>query len=73
VRAGFAAYVTWFLLLGAVRPIMEVQRHRRRRRTRDSDPDQLARLTGLPATLWIGMFGLLSLGCLALSAAALAV
>ncbi|MBE3199577.1 MULTISPECIES: M50 family metallopeptidase [Parafrankia] len=73
VQAGFAAYATWFLLLGALRPIVEVQRQRRRRRARDSDPDQLARLTGLPGTFWVGVFGVLSLGCLAGAAAALVV
>lgn len=73
VQAGFAAYATWFLLLGAVRPIIEVQRQRRQRRARDSDPDQLARLTGLPGAFWVGAFGLLSLGCLATAAAALVV
>ncbi|WP_066067705.1 M50 family metallopeptidase [Frankia sp. EI5c] len=71
VQAGFAAYATWFLLLGAIRPIVEVQHQRRRRRARDSDPDQLARLTGLPGNLWVGVFGLVSLGCLAGAAAAL--
>ncbi|MEX5634537.1 M50 family metallopeptidase [Parafrankia sp. FMc2] len=73
VQAGFAAYATWFLLVGAVRPIVEVQRQRRRRRAWDSDPDQLARLTGLPGTFWVGAFGAVSLGCLAAAAAALVV
>ncbi|EIV93360.1 M50 family metallopeptidase [Frankia sp. QA3] len=64
-RAGFAAYVACFLLLGALRPVVEVQRQRRRRRARDSDPDQLARLTGLPPGFWVGLFGLTGLACLA--------
>ena len=71
VQAGFAAYITCFLLLGAVRPVVEVQRHRRRYRTRDSDPDQLARLTGLPAACWVGFFALVTLGCLAAGTALL--
>ncbi|WP_462188270.1 MULTISPECIES: M50 family metallopeptidase [unclassified Frankia] len=71
VRAGFAAYIACFLLLGAIRPVIEVQRGRRRRRAGDSDPDQLARLTGLPPTLWVGFFGLVNLGALAGGLAAL--
>lgn len=69
----FAAYITWFLLLGAVRPIIEVQRLRRRGRARDSDPDQLARLTGLPGVVWVGVFALVAVGCLAGAASALVV
>jgi hypothetical protein len=72
VQGGFAAYVTWFLLIGAIRPIVEVQRHRRHRRTHDSDPDQLARLTGLPGTLWVVVFAAISLGCLAAATAMVA-
>ena len=48
----FAYAVTWFLLLAAPRHVVGMQRERRRRRTRDSDPDQLARITWVPATAW---------------------
>jgi hypothetical protein len=65
VRAGFAAYATWFLLIGGVRPVYEVSRSRRRRGGTASDPDQLARLTGLPGGLWVTVFGLVALACLA--------
>ncbi len=68
VRAGFAAYIAWFLLLGGVRPVVEVQRQRRRGWARNSDPDQLAGLTGLPAVVWVGLFGVSGLACLALGA-----
>lgn len=68
VQGGFAAYVTWFLLVGGVRPVIEVQRHRRRGQGRHSDPEQLAGLTRLPAVLWVGVFGLVTVGCLALGA-----
>jgi hypothetical protein len=54
-----AAYaVTWFLLLGAPRPVVELQRSRRRQagRARTSDADVLARLTHVPALVWVGVF-----------------
>lgn len=69
VQAAFAHVITWFLLLGGVRPVGELQRKRRRGWARDSDADQLARLTGAPGWLWIGMFFLINLGSLALAAA----
>ena len=75
VRAGFASGVVWFLLLGGVRPVWELQARRRRRRRAgrrarfrrhpapypaddgaDSDADQLARLTGAPAGVWLLFF-----------------
>jgi hypothetical protein len=68
VRAAFAAYIAWFLLVGAVRPVAEVQRQRRRGLAPGSDPDQLAGLTGLPALVWVGLFGVAGLGCLAVGA-----
>jgi peptidase M50B-like protein len=68
VQGGFAAYVSWFLLVGGVRPVIEVQRHRRRGQGLDSDPEQLARLTRLPALFWVAVFGLVTVGCLAIGA-----
>lgn len=68
VQGAFAAFLAWFLLVGGVRPVVEVQRHRRRGRGRYSDPEQLARLTRLPALLWVAIFGLVTVGCLALGA-----
>ncbi|MBF4163011.1 M50 family metallopeptidase [Nocardioides acrostichi] len=48
-----AAYlVAWLLLLAAPRPLLELLSAGRTRR-RGSDPDQLARLTRVPAVLWI--------------------
>lgn len=64
IQAGFIYLVTWFLLLGAVRPVLELPRQRRRAAARDSDPDQLARLTGMPATLWVLVLVVLALTCL---------
>lgn len=56
-----AAYlVVWALLLAAPRSVVELQRQRWRGRGRDrtSDPDQLVRLTGVPAVVWVGLFWL---------------
>jgi hypothetical protein len=57
--------MTWFLLLGGVRPISELWRHRRLHPESSSDADQLARLTYLPAIVWVALFGLGTLGALA--------
>lgn len=51
-----AFLVVWFLLFGGVRPILELQRKRRRRQARDSDADQLARLTLLPGGFYVFFF-----------------
>jgi hypothetical protein len=67
-QAAFGYAMTWFLLLGGVRPVLELQRSRRRGRAARSDADQLARLTGLPAGAWVGLFALVAVGALALSA-----
>jgi hypothetical protein len=69
VQAAFAHVITWFLLFGGVRPVGELQRKRRRGRARDSDADQLARLTHTPGWLWIGMFFFVNLGSLILAGA----
>jgi hypothetical protein len=69
VQAVFAYAAVWFLLIGGVRPVGELQRLRRRGRLPDSDADQLARVTHLPAIFWVGVFGLVNL--LALAAGAL--
>jgi len=65
-QAGFAYLVTWFLLLGAPRPVVELYGSRRRSRARNSDADQLAGQTGLPATIWVGLFLLVTVGALCL-------
>jgi hypothetical protein len=67
-QAAFASLATWFLLLAAPRTVVELQSARRRRGARDSDADQLARLTGLPALGWVGVFLLIDVGALALGA-----
>ncbi len=65
-QAAFAAVSTWFLLLAAPKTVLELQRARRRRAAPDSDADQLARLTHLPAVLWVGLFLLVDVGALLL-------
>ncbi|NJQ00922.1 M50 family metallopeptidase [Streptomyces zingiberis] len=77
VQAAFAYGVVWFLLLGGVRPVFELQAKRRRYGRRgiplgrmgeggapDSDADQLSRLTRVPAGLWIFFFHAVSLSSL---------
>ncbi|GAA4861281.1 M50 family metallopeptidase [Actinomycetospora straminea] len=56
VQYGFACFVTWFLIVGGLRTVLEVQRKRSRRRAPDSDADQLERLTGVPAGIWVALF-----------------
>jgi hypothetical protein len=67
-RAGFGYTMTWFLLLGAVRPVIELQRERRRGRSRYSDADKLARLTSVPGGAWVMIFGIVAVAALAVSA-----
>jgi len=68
VQSAFAYSLTWFLLLAAPRPVLELQAQRRRTGTTSSDADQLARLTRLPAIIWVGFFLAATLGALALGA-----
>ncbi len=69
-----AAYVvTWFLLLAAPRPVLELQAGRRRGRARGSDADQLGRLTPLPALAWVGVFLAATVGALFVGAGLLLV
>ncbi len=61
VQAAFAYVVVWFLLLGGVRPVFELQVKRRRGAAGDSDADQLSRLTNVPALVWLLLFHAVSL------------
>ncbi|QES08266.1 M50 family peptidase [Streptomyces venezuelae] len=56
VQSVFAYAVVWFLLLGGVRPAFELQSKRRHGGAPDSDADQLARLTHVPAGVWLFFF-----------------
>jgi hypothetical protein len=60
VQQVVALVSVWFLLFGGIRPIIELQRKRRRRQARDSDADQLARLTFLPGGFYVFFFLLVS-------------
>lgn len=55
-QAAFGYLFTWFLLVGGVRPVFELQAGRRHRRAPHSDADQLARLTGIFGLVWVGLF-----------------
>ncbi|WP_043629462.1 M50 family metallopeptidase [Nonomuraea candida] len=68
VQQVVALVAAWFLLFGGVRPIIELQRKRRRRQARDSDADQLARLTFLPGGFYVFFFLLVSLVSVAFGA-----
>jgi hypothetical protein len=66
VQAAFAYAGVWFLLFGGVRPVRELQSLRSRGRMPESDADQLARVTHLPAILWVAVFGLVNIAALLL-------
>ncbi|HYS37738.1 MAG TPA: M50 family metallopeptidase [Pseudonocardiaceae bacterium] len=68
VQAAFAFAFTWFLLAAGIRPVVELQRSRRRHRAPDSDADQLARLTRVPGLVWVLVFGAVGVSALALAA-----
>jgi hypothetical protein len=67
-QSAFAYALTWFLLLAAPRPVLELQAHRRGTGATSSDADQLARLTKIPAIVWVGLFLLVTVGTLAVGA-----
>jgi peptidase M50B-like protein len=68
VQAGFAYLAAWFLLLGGMRPALELTRRpaRRARQPGLSDADQLARLTGISRAVWVALFLLTCTAALAL-------
>jgi hypothetical protein len=62
VQSAFACLIVWFLLFGGIRPVWELQVKRHRGHARDSDADQLGRLTGVPGIFWVAMFMVVALG-----------
>jgi hypothetical protein len=68
VQTAFAYTVTWFLLLAAPRPVVELQHSRSHGLAADSDADTLARLTRLPGLAWVASFLLISVATLLLGA-----
>lgn len=73
VQAAFAYIGVWFLLIGGVRPVGELQSLRSRGRLPQSDADQLAGVTGLPGIFWVGFFGLANLAVLLFGAGMLGI
>ncbi|MFC6706364.1 M50 family metallopeptidase [Flexivirga alba] len=65
VQTGVAQVIGWFLLLAGPWSLVDLQRGRRAGVARNSDPDQLARLTRVPGAAWWALMFLASLGCLA--------
>lgn len=65
--------LAWFLLFGGLRAVGELPRSRRSGRIRESDADILARLTRVPALIWIGLFVVVAVGSLVASGALLLV
>lgn len=65
-QSAFAYLVTWFLLAAAPRPVVELQTMRWRGRAQGSDADQLARLTRVPAIMWVGGYLLVTVAALGL-------
>jgi hypothetical protein len=72
VQAAFAYAGVWFLLIGGVRPVGELQRLRSRGRMPESDADQLGYITHVPAIVWVGVFGAVNLAALVIGAFMLA-
>lgn len=68
VQRASAAVLAWFLLLGGLRSIGDLRRGRRRAGGQASDADQLARLTHVPAVVWIALFMLAAAGAIVAAA-----
>ncbi len=58
VQATVGLVGCWFLLVGAIRPVVELGQRRRAGYAGDSDVDELTRLTPLAAQHWIGLLAL---------------
>ncbi|GAA4255125.1 M50 family metallopeptidase [Dactylosporangium darangshiense] len=65
IQGAFAYAFAWFMLLGGVRAVFELQQSRFRRQAPNSDADQIARLTRVPAMVYVGFFVIVVLACLA--------
>jgi hypothetical protein len=72
VQAAFAYVGVWFLLIGGVRPVFELQKLRGRGRMPESDADQLAGITHVPALFWVGVFLAVDVAALVIGAFMLA-
>lgn len=67
-QTAVAQAIGWFLLVAGPWSLIDLQRSRHAGIARHSDPDQLARITGVPGLAWWMLMFLLSLGCLAAGA-----
>ena len=65
--SAIAYLLSWLLLIAAPKPVIELGRRRHRGRVRESDPDQLARITRIPAVAWLGLFLVANLAGLVLA------
>ncbi|MFT8357879.1 M50 family metallopeptidase [Bifidobacterium aquikefiri] len=64
-----AAYVlSWFMLMGGIRPLLELQAMRFRGEGQGSDADQISRTTHIPQLMWILIWVAWSVGFLWLGA-----
>lgn len=62
VQQGWIAYLlVWVLLFAAPRPVLELAADRRRGRARNSDADQLARITPIAGGVWTFFFALVTI------------
>jgi hypothetical protein len=68
VQAAFAYFIVWVLLLGGLRPVLELQTLRWRGQLPTSDADQLARLTRVPGLMWVVFFALVASAALVFGA-----
>lgn len=67
-QTAVAQLIGWFLLLAGPWSLVDLQQSRRAGTARRSDPDQLARITGVSGALWWSLMLLVSLGALAAGA-----
>jgi hypothetical protein len=65
VQSAFGYTITWFLLLGAVRPAGELVFRRRRHHPSRGDAHRLAHHTHVPAVVWLAVFDGIAVGALA--------
>jgi hypothetical protein len=68
MQSGLAYVLTWTLLFAGPKPVLELISQRRFGRAPQSDADQLARLTHIPAGLWAGGFLIINCAGLVLGA-----
>jgi len=67
LQSATAYAITWFLLLGAPRPVLELLAHR----SAGSDAALLAKLTHVPGVVWVLVFGAVTIATAVLGASLL--